>query len=810
MRKRLTLLLGALFAVSALSLQNPVTAKSILARDKAAETAISPIPAFPGAEGAGKYTTGGRGGEVYEVTNLEDYAKGEKPIPGSLRDAVSGSNRMIIFQVGGEIRLKEALRIIGNNLTIAGQTAPGDGIVLTDYSIIFGNDKSIAKEGDIYAKSTTGNNIIMRYIRVRPGDRTNAELDVIWSRWHHDIIVDHCSFSWSNDEALSIYGNINATVQWCLASESLTMSKHIKGRHGYGGIFGGKAATVHHNLLATHTSRVPRIDGQGRLDSTSTDFINNVIYNWGFNSLYGGQGNTHTNIIGNYYKPGPGTQDYAGGAVSERNDLFANIGYRIANPSKPGGDAKSYWLIRDNVVEGYPEVSRDNRKGVYVEDPANTFYLDDPVDVPCRPAIETAEEAYAAVMANVGATLPKRDWLDQRIVDDVRRGTGRFVNTPAEAGGLPKFQSGNPPADSDHDGMPDAWEKAQGLNPNDPEDGKKVAANGYTNLENYLNDLVAQAEKNSRLNPGIKLVQPTDNRVYTLGEVIAFKTVDVKSNTKGAKIVKVDFYVNDLKIGESAKAPYDFNWKNPTEGTHYLSAIAYDDLGLATQSNIIPVHVNEPENPGTWRATDIGAAPIPGNTVFKGDSAVVKGSGGIAMSNDPADSSQGSHDALRFVYQKVARQATLVVRVDDFTFVDNSATTGLMIRKSLNVDAPMAVISLQLEKAGGDETGKAVVVKARAAQGASLLRSEKGLDSLFLDNHADRGHWLKLTRNGNNIDTFHSADGKTWTPAWKGTLDLSDDTYLGLAVDGAQNLSKLRNYNRAVFSEITLIPSNGY
>lgn len=769
-------------------------------------TDMKRIPAFPGAEGAGKYTTGGRGGDVYEVTTLADYAAGEKPISGSLRDAVSGSNRMIVFRVGGEIRLKEPLRIIGNNLTIAGQTAPGDGIVLTDYSIIFGNDKAIAKEEDIYAKSTTGNNIILRYLRVRPGDRTDAELDAIWARWHHDIIIDHCSFSWSNDEALAIYGNINTTVQWCLASESLTMSKHVKGRHGYGAIFGGKAATVHHNLLATHTSRAPRIDGQGRLDSTATDFMNNVIYNWGFNSLYGGQGNTRTNIIGNYYKPGPGTQDYADGGVRKdgEEDPLANIGYRIANPSRPGGDAKSYWFIRDNVVEGYPEVSRDNRKGVYIEDPVNTLYLEEPAATSYRPVVERAEDAYTAVMANVGATLPKRDWLDQRIVDDVRRGTGRFINTPAEAGGIPKFEGGKPPLDGDHDGIPDVWEIEHGLDPNDPADGKQVAANGYTNLENYLNHLVAQAEENPRINPQINLVGPADNQVYKIGEVVVFKTAGVRANTAGAKIIRVDFYVNDVKMGESLKTPYEFNWKNPSEGTHYLSAIAYDDQGLATQSNIIAVHVNEPDQTGIWEAADIGEAPIPGNTVFKGHSAVIKGSGSLGRLNDPADSASGSQDALGFVYQRIGRQATLVARVDDFTLVDNSATTGLMVRKTLDATAPMAVISLQLEKAGRDETGRAVVVKARTAQGAALVRTDWGLEALSLYNHADKGYWLKLVRDDNHIKTFYAADGKTWTLAWKGELDLGDEAYLGLAVDGAANLSKLRHYNRAVFSEIAL------
>ncbi len=796
--------LGAFLAVSLLSLYSPTVTNVILAES---DPGVSKIPAFPGAEGAGMYTTGGRGGSVYEVTTLEDYGEGEKPIFGSFRDAVSGSNRIIVFRVGGVIHLKDTLKITGNNLTIAGQTAPGDGIALTDYEIVFGNDKAAKSDNDIM-NAATGNNVIMRYIRVRPGDKgKNLEVDATWARWHHDIIIDHCSFGWSSDEALSIYGNINTTVQWCLIAESMTMSKHDKGRHGYGAILGGKYATAHHNLIAHNTSRSPRIDGQGVLSETSSDFTNNVIYNWGFNSLYGGQGCTHTNIIGNYYKPGPGTQDYANGKISDKDDAYANIHYRIANASAPGGNLKNYWYIQDNVVEGYPAVSADNSKGVYCDDRANTVMLDKPCAVPNRPVIETAPKAYEAVLAECGATLPKRDWWDQRVVNDVKDGTGRFINTPGEAGGLPDYQSAPAPADTDHDGMPDAWEKQHKLNPNDPKDGPEIAANGYTNIENYLNGIVSDVESKPRENPSITLIAPVHDQIVTAGDAITFKTTNVKANNKGAKIAKVDFYANDVKVGEKSSEPDDFNWKNVAEGRYCLSAVAIDTLGYQTQSNIQAVYVNETDNLASgWQSVDLGTVPIKGNTVFQTDRVIVKGSGAVATPLNSDGGSLGLRDALHFVYQKIPQNATLVAKVADFTYVANSALSGLMIRKSLDLDAPMAYISLQLEKAGKQDTGKAIVVKARKRQGESLAKDDRGSEKLAFYNHADKGYWLKIKRAGNTIETSYSSDGKEWTMAWKGTVDLGDGpAYLGLAVDAAQDTSQIHNYNRVVFAEVSFI-----
>ena len=237
-----------------------------------AGTAQDKLLAFPGAEGGGCYVTGGRGGKVYHVTTLEDDAKN----PGSLRYAVDQKGpRTIVFDVAGTIELKSDLVVNNGDLTIAGQTAPGDGICLRNYCFHIKTD-----------------NVIVRYIRSRLGDDSGAETDAAWARNQKDIIVDHCSFSWSVDETASFYGVENFTMQWCYITESLAASTHVKGAHGYGGLWGGNKASYHHNLLAHHYSRTPRLVGNDEFpEKCLIDMRNNVIYNWGpVLGCYGGGG----------------------------------------------------------------------------------------------------------------------------------------------------------------------------------------------------------------------------------------------------------------------------------------------------------------------------------------------------------------------------------------------------------------------------------------------------------------------------------------------------------------------------------------
>jgi hypothetical protein len=417
------------------------------------------LPAFPGAEGFGQFSRGGRGGTVLEVTNLEDNG------PGSLREAIETRGpRTIVFRVAGTIALRSELVINHDSVTVAGQSAPGGGICIKNYPLIIDAD-----------------DVIIRYLRSRLGDEKRQQADALSGIKHKNIIIDHCSFSWGTDEAATLRDNENTTMQWCIISESLNHSIHEKGDHGYGGIWGGKAATFHHNLLAHHASRNPRFNGSryhGEPDKELIDFRNNVIYNWGFNSGYGGEAGQQ-NLVNNYYKAGP--------ASEPRN--------RIVEP----WDDKGKWYIAGNYVDGYPEISADNWAGGVQGEHAGAGRFAAPF--PAAPVrTQSAEEAFISVLAGVGATLPCRDAVDSRIIAEVRSGSATFggiwgekrglIDSQSQVGGWPELASGESPADADHDGMADEWERRHGLDPADSSDcNGDCSGSGYTNLEKYLNYL---------------------------------------------------------------------------------------------------------------------------------------------------------------------------------------------------------------------------------------------------------------------------------------------------------------------------------
>lgn len=436
-----------------------------------AESMANNVLAFPGAEGFGRFTTGGRGGEVYEVTNLQDSGV------GSLRYAVEQSGaRTVVFRVSGTIELQKDLKINRDNISIFGQTAPGGGIATSGYSVVI-----------------DANNVIIQYMRFRPGDIYGNQSDAIWGRDNSDIIIDHGSMSWSIDEAASFYDNVNFTLQWSMLYESLYQSKHDKGEHGYGGIWGGQGATFHHNLLAHHSNRNPRFHGSrysGRPDLEYVDYRNNVIYNWGENSAYGGE-KGHQNVIANYYKPGPATPD-------------GEKAYRILDAKPPSGDYKDlgWWYVADNYIAGNAEVTANNiDKGIQrvLQVHKDTILVDEPFPAPALPSFESAEEAYLNVLANAGAILPARDTLDRRIIREVADGTATYggiwgsgsgiIDSQEDVGGWPELAEGEAPVDTDKDGMPDSWEVEHNLDPNDYSDGKIITESGYSNVELYIHSL---------------------------------------------------------------------------------------------------------------------------------------------------------------------------------------------------------------------------------------------------------------------------------------------------------------------------------
>lgn len=446
------------------------------------------LPAFPGAEGYGRFTTGGRGGKVIYVTNLNDDNN-----PGSLRYALNQSGpRMILFKISGTIQLKSKLTITKGDVTIAGQSAPGDGICLRDYSV-----------------ENQADNVIIRFVRFRMGDETKQQDDAFWGRNRSNIIIDHCTMSWSTDECGSFYDNTNFTMQWCILSESLRNSVHDKGSHGYGGIWGGKNATFHHNLLADHDSRNPRFCGSrysNRPDLEMVDFRNNLIYNWGSNSAYAAEGGSY-NLVNNYYKAGPATSS------SSKTRIIQPYPDDGTNNQPAGTYGKFY--ITGNYVSGSTTVTSDNWLGVT---PHPNFSLYSPLITvtDLKSAREfsisnvtthSAETAYLKILDYAGASLV-RDAVDMRIIRDVTNGTTTFlsggngstngiIDTQTAVGGWPDLKSTPAPADTDADGMPDTWEDANGLNKSNPSDAQSTNVDGkYPNVEAYLNSLVASITTN--------------------------------------------------------------------------------------------------------------------------------------------------------------------------------------------------------------------------------------------------------------------------------------------------------------------------
>jgi pectate lyase len=446
------------------------------------------LPAFPGAEGHGKYVTGGRGGQVIYVANLNDDNN-----PGSLRYAINQAGpRIILFKVSGTIQLKTKLSITKGDVTIAGQTAPGDGITLRDYPV-----------------EVSADNVIIRFIRFRMGDESNQEADALGGRYFKNIMVDHCSASWSVDECVSFYQNENFTLQWCILSESLRNSVHDKGAHGYGGIWGGKNASFHHNLLAHHDSRNPRLGETGGDSFALTDLVdlrNNVIYNWVGNSAYGAEA-MNVNMVNNYYKPGPGTTKTEriisidkltdpGSVISNKWGKFFIDGNFMSASARATSDNWSYGVY-NQYHSKYGTVPEADKISMRLITPLNMGEI----------TTHSAEKGYEKVLDFAGTSL-KRDTVDKRIITDVRTGTATFmsggngsangiIDSQSAVGGWPDLKSLPAPPDTDKDGMADAWEEANGLLKNNPSDAQLTTLDGkYPNLEVYINSLVSSITEN--------------------------------------------------------------------------------------------------------------------------------------------------------------------------------------------------------------------------------------------------------------------------------------------------------------------------
>jgi hypothetical protein len=564
--------------------------------------------AFPGAEGAGRFATGGRGTTsvpttVFEVTNLSDVNS-----PGSLRYALSqtATHRTVVFRVSGTIHLTSRLTI-RSNTTIAGQTAPGDGICIADYPVVI-----------------SGDNVIVRYIRVRMGDRnqlittpancgvpvppftpacmptTNSGGDDAFGNLGgKNIIIDHCSIGWSSDEALTIYRGDSVTLQWNIVAEPLNYSYHFEGdadfqEHGYVGIWGSKRGSFHHNLIAHAKGRNPRFAGISTYSPAvvgveNADFRNNVVYNWSSYSSNGGDGGNY-NLVNNYYKYGPST--------GTGNSVSIPVRGMIVQPGKTTGTTPipyGKFYLSGNYVDGYTNISNNNWLGVSMSGgvQADTTLAKTITEHTIAPVTtHTALEAYPLVLQYAGASL-KRDTLDERIANDVQNRTGKIINvqggyphgTPyaSTVNAWPTLNSITAPTDTDHDGMPDAWETANGFNPNDASDRSAFAANGYTNLENYLNSIVT-AQQNT---------MPT---IYSSASFISFaQTVGVPSAIQTCAVSGSNL-TGDVTVTAPAAFEISLN------GTTWTSTIVLSPVSgtIAPTQIAARLHANQP---GTYSGT---------------------------------------------------------------------------------------------------------------------------------------------------------------------------------------------------------------
>lgn len=454
------------------------------------------IPAFPGAMGGGEYSFGGRGGKVITVTNLNDSG------PGSFRAACEeGGARIVVFNVAGVIHLTTPVIIRAPYITIAGQTAPGDGICIA---------------GETVWANT--HDVVVRFMRFRRGATdVGRRDDSFGGNPVGNIMIDHCSCSWGLDENISFYRHmflpgagikeeklptVNVTIQNTISSQGLDTYNHA-----FGSTLGGENCAFLRNLWADNTGRNPSIGWNGVFN-----FVNNVIYNWVHRSVDGGDYTALYNIINNYYKPGPATST-------------GNAGHRILKP-EAGRSKLGYFVFgrvyaNGNIMEGYPAITKDNwAGGIQVEEQADTkgytenMKWDKPFPMPAFP-IMSAQEAYDFVLENAGAYLPKRDIVDQRILKQVKTGEVYYdksadsrnyyqfehrklpkdsykmgiITDISQVGGYPEYK-GDPYKDTDGDGMPDAWEIKHGLNPNDPSDANgDLNGDGYTNIEKYINGI---------------------------------------------------------------------------------------------------------------------------------------------------------------------------------------------------------------------------------------------------------------------------------------------------------------------------------
>lgn len=761
------------------------------------------VIAFPGAEGGGKYAMGARASEnpeVYHVTTLESTG------PGSLTEAVSKGNRIVVFDVGGTISYDKWKQLrIESNTTILGQTAPGEGITIE------GTDLS-----DFAGKS----NIIIRYLKIRPGDRLEKEVDGISMQYVSDVIIDHCSVSWAVDELVSVYsGNSenqryglgkNVTVQNCLISEALNLSRHQKGEHGYGSIFGTDNSTLYHNVYAHNKSRNPAI----YREIENVNVANNIIYDWGGTASYGGQPHSincftfkpcTVNYVNNFYRWGPSSG-------AEVRNVFYNIENETPDISK------SSFYFSGNVLDGVEAITKDNLTGV--TNLKNAVILDKPVDLGDYDVPrETALDTYNSILDTVGASIPKRDAIDAKVITDIKNGTGHIINSPKEVGGYiisePVYRRFEIPQD---------WKEKNGMgNSSESDIVAEGKWKGYTWIEAYVYNMDEMS--GNPTNPDVVVQSPAiasnqdkvmgltvDNGEWkVINEGESFKYSAVAFPKTGTQITKIELYDGDMLIDtvESDKIDADVF---PSSGTHYYTCRAYNDKDESSNSATAIVCVNPagamPEGLtygvlGTKWYKDSARASADESGVI-----TVGGAGRIKSKN-----------GCGFLYRAVSGDFSAVVKVEDIPRYKDRTRAGLMLMDKLADNSRLAMISDNL-----DRMGENIFIVTRTSEKENVAQiymcDKNGMEisnsNLDYNTQLDQyrmPEYLRIERRGDNIKFSVSDDGADWTNNPRQPYDimfenLPETLYVGLGVESNPGTYPKPLYSMAKFRNFKIVEYN--
>ena len=706
-----------------------------------AQGASTQLPAFPGAEGFGAATPGGRGGTVIEVTNLNDDGE------GSLRAACEASGpRIVVFRVSGTIDLQSTIKVTSPYLTIAGQSAPGGGICLRS-------------EGTTTMTLKT-HDVVLRYLRIRPGPGGESDGLAIQTQEAHDIIVDHCSITWGVDESASMYTGDedekikNVTFQWCIISDALDCSTHSEGCHSKGLLLQYcDKLSVHHNLFANNGARNPMIL------SGEIDVVNNVVYNWGGSAvkIENRHGDVFMNYVKNYLAPGEDSDQSENGIQVKTSGIFMYLNDNLAEHVRPDNSFPEDAIVNYRVA-GEPLVA--------------TRY-----DYPSV-TTTTASQAYEDVLAYSGATLPTRDAADQRTVQGVRDRTGRIIDDPSEVGGYPALATVPPPADADADGMPDRWEIDNDLDPDDASDASLDAnGDGYTNVEEYLNALVEEPQPTTDCHGTVGGSAYRDECGVCVGDSTGLLpcvpvTEIFIDNCPSAPVLPGDSLTLTASLSPSTATNQEVTWASSDP-----SVATVDSSGKVSTNSVGTVAIVANSVEGSQRDTCVLTVQSAGGDVsrtWQAEEAVLSdgmevtsihaGYNGSGFVNFPKDDGYvqfesvdggqgGTFDlVLRFALSKPSRTGSLFIngQAQDIT-VTSTGGWKSWSTKTLSVRLEPAANTIRLASTGGDFANlDEITVRRSAAPAEPILKIDSQASRTSVYPNPNRGSFIaRLPRKSN-------------------------------------------------------------